>query len=285
MIPYDHAMITTNGVRLHVVQAGPPEGKLMLMLHGFPEFWYGWRNQIDHFAAQGWRVWAPDQRGYNISEKPPGIAAYTRDKLAADVIGLIDAAGVERCTLVAHDWGAAVAWWTAMEYPERIEKLVILNVPHPVITARTVGKDWEQTRKSWYIFAFQIPFLPEWSASLGDYEYAAKAIAGAMRPGTFSDSEWAEYRRAWAQPGAFSAMLNWYRAAGQIRTPLPKNRYLQMPTRIIWGAQDIALIKEGAEMSMEFVPKGDLIYIEEAGHFVQHEEPERVNRLIEEFVG
>jgi pimeloyl-ACP methyl ester carboxylesterase len=285
MIPYDHTMITTNGVRLHVVQAGPPEGKLMLMLHGFPEFWYGWRRQIDHFAARGWRVMAPDQRGYNISEKPPGIAAYTRDKLAADVIGLIDAAGVERCTLVAHDWGAVVGWWAAMEYPERIEKLVILNVPHPVVSDRTIGKDWEQTLKSWYIFAFQIPWLPEAAASIGNFDTAVRAIQGAMRPGTFSEDEWAEYRRAWAQPGAFSAMLNWYRAAGQIRTPLPKDRYLKMPTRIIWGAQDIALIREGAEMSMEFVPTGDLIFIEEAGHFVQHEEPERVNHLIEAFVG
>ena len=130
MIPYDHALIKSNGVNLHVVQAGPEDGPLVILLHGFPEFWYGWRKQIDLLAEQGYRVWAPDQRGYNISEKPNGIGAYTLDKLSADVIGLIDAAGRETAILVGHDWGAGVAWWMACKFPQRLSKLVIMNVPH-----------------------------------------------------------------------------------------------------------------------------------------------------------
>ncbi len=165
MTDLQHTTIFTNGVNLHVVQAGPEDGQLIILLHGFPEFWYGWQAQIDFLAAKGYRVWIPDQRGYNLSDKPQGIDAYNQPVLADDVAGLIEAAGREKCVLIGHDWGAAVAWWTAMKYPEKLEKLVIMNVPHPIVSARTIGKDWEQTRKSWYIFAFQLPWLPEKLAS------------------------------------------------------------------------------------------------------------------------
>lgn len=284
MVELQHTFIKTNGVNLHVVQAGPEDGPLVILLHGFPEFWYGWRKQIDFLAEKGYRVWVPDQRGYNLSDKPAGIEPYNQPTLADDVRGLIDASGREKIFLVGHDWGAAVAWWTAMKYPERLEKLVILNVPHPIVSAKTIGKNWEQTRKSWYIFMFQLPWLPEAFSSAGNWNSLIRSLKGAMKPGTFTDADWAEYRKAWSQPGAFTAMVNWYRAAGKLRPKLPPQRRITMPTRIIWGAQDIALIREGAQMSMEFVDHGDLIYIEEAGHFVQHEEPDRVNQLIEEFL-
>ncbi|MGD8632864.1 MAG: alpha/beta hydrolase, partial [Anaerolineales bacterium] len=124
-------MIAINENRLHVVQAGPEDGPMVLLLHGFPEFWYGWRNQIGRFSNAGYTVWAPDQRGYNLSEKPPEIADYRMDALVADVVALIDAAGREQVNLVGHDWGAAVAWWTAARFPERVRRLGILNVPHP----------------------------------------------------------------------------------------------------------------------------------------------------------
>lgn len=279
-----HTFISTNGVNLHVVQAGPEDGPLVILLHGFPEFWYGWHRQIDFLASKGYRVWAPDQRGYNLSDKPQGIAAYTLPTLSADVIGLIDASGREKVYLIGHDWGAAVSWWTAMQYPERLEKLVILNVPHPIVSAQTIGKNWEQTRKSWYIFAMQVPWLPEMLLSRNHQQGLETSFVNAARPGTFSHADLAEYHKAWSQPDAIKSMMNWYRAVAQIRPKFPPNRRITMPTRIIWGAQDIALIREGAQMSMEWVDNGDLIYIEEAGHFVQHEEPERVNSLIEEFL-
>ena len=140
----DNQNIETNGIRLNVVQAGPEDGPLLILLHGFPEFSYGWRKQIPFLAGAGYRVWAPDQRGYNISDKPEGIAAYTLDKLAADVVGLIDASGEERVFLVGHDWGAAVAWWVAAVYPERLAKLVILNAPHGSVMQKNLRKNWAQ---------------------------------------------------------------------------------------------------------------------------------------------
>ncbi len=284
MTDLTHTYVKTNGVNLHVVQAGPEDGPLAILLHGFPEFWYGWRNQIDFLAGRGFRVWSPDQRGYNLSDKPKGLDAYSQPTLATDVRGLIDAAGREKAYLVGHDWGAAVSWWTAMMFPERLEKLVIMNVPHPIVSAKTIGKNWEQTSKSWYIYFFQLPFLPELGFQARNGQGMIDALQGSMQPGTFSEADWSEYRKAWSQPGAATAMLNWYRSAGQRRPKLPAgSRVVSVPTRIIWGAQDVAIIREAAQMSMEFVADGDLTYIEDAGHFVQHEAPEQVNRLIGEF--
>src|SRR5437879_4698652 len=156
--------IATNGIRLNVAQAGPPDGPLVILLHGFPEFWYGWRKQIPALAAAGYRVWAPDQRGYNFSDKPPDVRDYTLDKLAADVAGLIEAAGRQRAIIVGHDWGGAVAWWLAANNPERVERLVIINVPHPLVMRRLILRDPRQTLRSWYMFMFLLPRLPEWFA-------------------------------------------------------------------------------------------------------------------------
>jgi len=284
MIDLHHTTINTNGVNLHVVQAGPEGGPLVMLLHGFPEFWYGWRHQIDYLAEKGFRVWAPDQRGYNLSDKPQGIEAYNQPALADDVAGLIAASGREKVHLVGHDWGAAIAWWTAMKYPDKLEKLVILNVPHPIVSAKTITGHPEQRRKSWYIFFFQIPWLPEALSGMNNWNSTIQSLKRAMRPGTFTETDWAEYRKAWSQPGAFTAMLNWYRAAVKLRPKLPPERIVSVPTRIIWGVHDVAIIREAAQMSLEFTTNGDLIYIEEAGHFVQHEEPARVNALIEEFL-
>ena len=142
----------TNGVNLHVVMTGAQDGPLVILLHGFPEFWYGWRKQMPALAAAGYAVWAPDQRGYNRSDKPAGVGAYHIDTLADDIAGLIAASGREQVYLVGHDWGAAVAWWVAGKYPTRIKKLAILNVPHPAVMRRAVLEDAEQRKRSWYIF-------------------------------------------------------------------------------------------------------------------------------------
>ena len=138
-----------NGLNLHLVQAGDRQGKLLILLHGFPEFWYGWRHQIDALAAHGYRVWVPDQRGYNLSDKPAGIEAYGIDHLVEDVVGLIKAAGEERALLVGHDWGAAVAWWTAIRHPERVEQLAVLNGPHPLVMQTNLRRNPAQWRRSW----------------------------------------------------------------------------------------------------------------------------------------
>ncbi len=278
MIPYDHAFIKTNGVQLHVVQAGPSDGPLVILLHGFPEFWYGWRRQIDALAEQGFRVWVPDQRGYNLSDKPKGIAAYNLDNLSADVIGLIEAAGQQQTYLVGHDWGAAVAWWTACKYPERLKKLVILNVPHHKVFRKRLATDNEQRLRSWYAAFFQIPFLPEALIGFGNTEGFARTLRQSSRPGAFSDADLAEYRQAWGQPGALTSMLNWYRSVAQTPPKQAPDSRVKMPTLILWGKQDHALKWEMAEDSVKLCDDGRVIYLENATHWVQHEEAETVNR-------
>lgn len=281
----DNQTIETNGIRLNVVQAGPKDGPLLILLHGFPEFSYGWRKQIPFLASAGYRVWAPDQRGYNISDKPEGIAAYTLDKLAADVVGLIDASGEEKAYLVGHDWGAAVAWWVAAVYPERLAKLVILNVPHGSVMQKNLRKNFAQLRKSWYFLFFQIPWLPEALSRLGNWKFAIRALVKTSRPGTFSESDLEQYRRAWSQPNAYRSMINWYRAIVQKPPKGPASKRIGVPTLLIWGAQDRFLGREMAQPSIDRCEDGNLVFIEEGSHWVQHEEAERVNKLIDTFLG
>ncbi len=277
--------MVTNGINLHVVMAGPADGPLVLLLHGFPEFWYGWRRQIPALAAAGYHVWAPDQRGYNRSDKPAGVGAYAIETLAKDIVGLIDASGREQVYLVGHDWGAAVAWWVAGTYPERVKKLAILNVPHPSVMQRTVWEDAEQRKKSWYIFFFQLPWLPEKSLSDNGYTNAIRALKGSSRRGTFSDDDIAAYRQAWSQPGALTGMLNWYRAAVRNQgMGVPLGR-IRVPTLMIWGANDMALSRRMAQPSIDLCDDGRLVFLEEASHWVQHEEPDAVNRLLLDFLG
>ncbi len=273
-------------VKLHAIEAGPagPEdGPLAILLHGFPEFWYGWRRQIAPLAAAGYRVLVPDQRGYNLSDKPRGVTAYGLDRLADDVVGLVEAAGRERALLVGHDWGGAVAWWTAIRHPERIEKLAVLNMPHPRVMERFVRQDPAQRKRSAYIFLFQLPWLPERRMAADDFASPAAALAKTSRPGTFSEDELARYRAAWSQPGAVHAMIQWYRAALRARPRRPESTRVRVPTLLVWGTKDRFLGSEMAGPSIERCDDGRLVLVEEAGHWVQHEEPERVNRLLLDF--
>ena len=279
-----HTSIRTNGVTLHVVTAGPPDGPLVLLLHGFPEFWYGWRCQIDALASGGYHLLVPDQRGYGLSEKPQGLAAYTLDRLAADVVGLIAASGRDRAAVVGHDWGAAVAWWLGIRHPTWLERLGILNGPHPMVMSDHLRHHPAQLRRSWYIFYFQLPWLPEWSARAGNWRAAVRALRDSSRRGTFTDADLDRYREAWSRPGAFTAMLNWYRAILRHPPRLPRNPRVTVPTLIIWGAQDLVLGRELAVSSVEYCDRGRLVLIEEASHWVHHEEPERVNGLLLDFL-
>ncbi|WP_420151475.1 alpha/beta fold hydrolase [Spirosoma sp.] len=275
-----HTFVETNGLRLHVVQAGPSDGQLVILLHGFPEFWYGWRHQIDTLAKTGFCVWAPDQRGYNLSDKPSGIAAYGLDTLAADVVGLIDAAGRQKAVIVGHDWGAAVAWWTAVLYPERIERLIVLNVPHPMVMQRFARRDMGQMLRSWYIGFFQLPWVPEALSHLGNWSMPVQTLRSTSRPGTFTDADLQQYRTAWSQPGAFTAMVNWYRAALQKPPARQPSIRVTVPTLLIWGVRDQFLKREMAQLSVDLCDTGRIVFFENATHWVQHEEAQRVNELI-----
>ncbi len=276
----DHRKISTNGIRLHVAQAGPKDGPLVILLHGFPEFWYGWRRQIPVLASAGFRVWAPDQRGYNLSDKPAGVAAYSLDILVDDAIGLIDAAGREQAFLVGHDWGGAVAWRAAASYPERLAALVVMNAPHEAAMRRHLRGNLAQPLRSWYILFFQLPWLPEKLSSLRNWHASVQALKNSSRPGTFSRADLDHYRKAWSRPKAFTSMLNWYRAALR-HPPAPMaDATLSVPTLLIWGARDRFLGPKLAQASTDLCAQGSLVMIEAATHWVQHEEPGRVNALI-----
>ena len=280
----EHQQIAANGINLHVVQDGPSTGRLVILLHGFPEFWYGWRRQITYLGDAGYRVWAPDQRGYNLSDKPDGIAAYTLDELGADVIGLMDAAGQETALVGGHDWGAAVAWWVALKYPARIARMVIINVPHGAVLTKHLRRNLAQMRKSWYMFFFQIPYLPETLIRLQNWNILVQALKNSSRLGAFTNYDLNIYRQAWSQPKALTSMLNWYRAVMQKRPMPPENIRITVPTLLIWGTQDRFLGRELAQPSIDLCDDGRLVFFEEATHWVQHEEAERVNELIDTFL-
>lgn len=279
-----HHFVDTGQVTLHTVQAGPREGPLTILLHGFPEYWRGWKNQIPALARAGYHVWAPDQRGYNLSDKPRDLAAYNVDRLVQDVVGLVKAAGRQQTHLVGHDWGAAVAWRVAIKYPHVVRRLAILNVPHPSVGLRFALRSREQKLRSWYIAFFQIPRLPESLIRLGNWQAGRRTMVASSRPDTFTAQDLDCYVSAWSRPGAMRSMLNWYRAAARTRpSPLADIR-VHVPTRIIWGANDIALSRQLAPLSLEMCDDGDLFILEQATHWVQHDAPRRVNRLLLDFL-
>jgi pimeloyl-ACP methyl ester carboxylesterase len=276
--------VVTNGIRLHLVDAGPSDGPPVVLLHGFPEFWYGWRRQIPALAASGHRVLVLDQRGYNQSDKPHGVASYRPECLVADVLGLLDGTGLERAFVVGHDWGALVAWWLALAAPERVDRLGILNAPHPAVMRWHLLVNPRQTLRSWYIFFFQLPGLAErWMARDG-FRNAVRMLRTARR-GSFSEEDLARYREAWSQAGALTAMVNWYRAAlHSVGRRLPGRR-VRVPTLMLWGARDIALGREMARPSIDLCENGRLVFFEKATHFVQHDEAEAVNEHLVRFLG
>jgi len=283
MVNIEDHYINTNGVQLHILQAGPIKGPLVILLHGFPEFSYAWRRQIPYLVSVGFRVWAPDQRGYNLSDKPKGIASYTLDELAKDVIGLIDAAEQKQAFLVGHDWGGAVAWHVASKYPERIAKMVVLNMPHRNVMKRHLRSNTVQRRKSRYIYFFQIPWLPEIRMKLQNFKGLRSALEHSSLPGTFSDSDLEIYAQAWAKPKAYHSMINWYRAAMQRPAIYEDQPKIIVSTLLIWGELDKFLGIEMAQPSIDLCENGRLVIVKGATHWVQHEKTDHVNKLITTF--
>ncbi|MFW6321730.1 MAG: alpha/beta fold hydrolase [Halohasta sp.] len=268
----DSVFVETNGITLHTVQAGPEDGPLVVLLHGFPECWYGWHRQLGPLAKAGYRVVVPDQRGYNLSDKPSGVRNYHIRELAADIVGLIDALDRETAAVAGHDWGAAIAWWLALEYPDRLSRLCIVNVPHPTVFEQTIRESWDQRRKSAYFLWFQLPMLPEVTAKAGNWWLMRRSLRSTSRPGTFTTADMDRYRRAWSQPGAFTGMLNWYRAVVRYRAT-PVRQQVETPTLILWGVRDEFLNESMAHDSVEYCTDGRLQLVEGASHWILHEEP------------
>ena len=280
----EHSTINTNGIRLHVVQAGPKGGIPVLLLHGFPEFWYGWRKQIPALTQAGCRVIVPDQRGYNLSDKPQGIKAYCVDTLMEDVTGLIHALDYEKVNVVGHDWGAVIAWMLAIQYPDKLHRLGVINVPHPAVMKRFLQRDFEQMRRSWYAWFFQLPWLPEISMRIGNWRGASLGMRRSGKPNAFTDEDIEKYREAWSQPGAITAMLNWYRAAARYRPEITNGMRVHVPTLILWGVKDFALSRRMARPSLDYCEEGNLIFFPDATHWVQHEEADEINRQLLAFI-
>ncbi len=276
---------SVNGVRIHTVESGPEDGQVVLFLHGFPEFWFSWRKQIPFFANLGYRVVAPDQRGYNLSSKPASVGAYRVQELIGDMVALIAALGVDKVYLVGHDWGAVIAWGLATYHPHLLHRLVIINVPHPAVMRETLRKQPDQLRRSWYIFFFQLPYLPQWIISFRRYWIMRRSLQKSSLPGTFSEADLGHYVTAWRRPGTFNAMLNWYRAAVRYRNPtsLESGKQIGVPLLILWGAQDIALRAEMAPKSLKWCENGQLRMFPDATHWVQHEKSDEVTSAILDF--
>ncbi|MDE0584371.1 alpha/beta hydrolase [Planococcus sp. A6] len=277
-------LIETNGIRLHAAVAGPEDGELVVLLHGFPEFSYGFHHQMEELAASGYRVVVPDQRGYHLSDKPEQIEDYTINKLSDDIAGLIEAFGETSAIVIGHDWGGAVAWHLAAAKPEYVNKLIAINIPHPAAMPRVFLKNPLQWLKSSYMAFFQLPEVPEKLMAANDFESMKQAMKGTARPDAFTEQELVRYKDAWSQPGALTGMLNWYRAIRKGSLMQMPKAPLRMPVRIIWGLGDQFLSPMLATESLKFCENAELVWVGEATHWVHHEQPEIVNRLIKEFL-
>ena len=267
-----------NGIDLHVVTAGDPTDPTVVLLHGFPECWYGWHNQIAPLVEAGYHVVVPDQRGYNASEKPTGVSAYRLSALVADVASLITSQS-DSAAVVGHDWGGVVAWALAIERPELVDRLAILNAPHPDAFTKTLATTPAQLRRSWYMLFFQLPVLPEFVWERTDPSPLQRALEDGARPGAFSKADIERYRQAWNQPGAKTAMLNWYRALVRY-PPLQSGGPVVALTLVLWGQRDSALVPELGPRSLGYCVDGRLERVPEATHWLHHEFPDRVSALL-----
>lgn len=268
---------------LHVVEAGPAEGAAVILLHGFPEFWWAWRRQIAALAGAGYRVIAPDLRGYNDSDKPPGLSAYHLDVLAKDVIGLADGLGFNQFSLVAHDWGAVIGWRVASLWSARLRRVVLMDGPHPDVFAAYAARHARQALRSAYVGFFQIPWLPEAYLSAFDHAAMKASLTGTSKPGTFSAADLAAYSRAWGKPGALGAMISYYRAL-RLRQPDTPPARVAAPTLVVWGRDDVFLELGLAQASLACCAEGTLQVIDGAGHWLHLEQPDAVNAAILQFL-
>lgn len=277
-----HGYILVNGIRMHYVTAG--EGPLLLMLHGFPEFWYSWRKQIPALAEH-FTVVAPDQRGYNETDKPDW--GYDTDVLASDMVQLIDRLGFSKAHIVGHDWGGAISWYLGINYAHRVERLAVLNCPHPRLFLHNLRRNPKQLRRSWYMGFFNLPLLPESTFAANDFALLDEVFRGhAINKAAFSDEDLQAYKQALRRPGALTAALNWYRAAASDPRSIvgPGDGKVSAPTLLIWGEKDRFLGRELTYGTERYVPDLTIRYIPNSSHWVQHEFPDEVNQHLLDFV-
>ena len=277
--------VAANGLTFEVAEAGSGE-HLALCLHGFPELHYSWRHQMPLLAELGYRVWAPNQRGYGGSSRPAEVADYTMDRIVADAAALFDASGARTLTLIAHDWGGAIAWNLAINRVRPLERLVVMNLPHPACFAVAL-RHAPQRRRSWYMGAFQLPWLPERLMALGDAALVRRAFRGmAVDKTRFPDAVLDVYAAAARRPGALKAMIDWYRAAARHRDRMRfgNGGRVEVPTLIVWGEEDTALGLETLDGTERYVADLTVRRLPGVSHWVQQEAPEAVNAILREWL-
>ena len=284
MTNWEHQFIQANGIRMHYVTAG--QGDLVVLLHGFPQFWYAWRHQIP-LLAQHFKVVVPDLRGYGQTDKPDKVSDYRSSVIAADISSLIQALGYKKAHVAGHDWGGGIAWQMALEHPEVIDRLAVLNCPHPAAFAKALRSNYKQMGRSWYIFFFQIPYLPELTFKVFGKTILKSIMRGsAIRKDTFTDEDLEQYWKALQEPGAITAAFNYYRAAfrhlPQAKTSAGSSqKKITSPTLLIWGENDTALGKELTyDMEPYFNSAFKIEYVPNCSHWVVEEQPELVNKLL-----
>lgn len=289
-----HHYANVNGIRLHYAESGTGN-ELVILLHGFPECWFSWRHQLISLGSC-YHVIAPDMRGYNLSDKPPRVADYQVETIAADVIGLIDHFGADKAVVVGHDWGAGVAWAVAQKYPERLSKLAVLQVPPAAVWRANMSV--KQMLRSWYMLFFQLPAIPEWLISRNDFATLDQTFKDKVgRKGSFTDGDVAVYREALRQPGAITAAVNYYRAnlsrltrgshtgeGSETKTSTSDGR-IRVPTLFIFGEQDFAILPQTVRGIERYIdaPYHE-VRIPDCGHWVQNEAVAEVNAALKEFL-
>lgn len=276
-----HEFADVNGIRLHYVTTG--QGKLIMFLHGFPEFWYAWKNQLAEFGAH-YQAVAVDLRGYNLSDKPGDVEQYRVKYVVQDIFALAAHLGHDRFILVGHDWGGAAAWTSAVTSPARVERLVIINSPHPTVFGRELAENPLQQRASEYMSRWS---QPEAESVLSADNYAVLeriVLKEGLARGYFSESDRAAYLEAWSQPGALTGGLNYYRARG-MGSQAARPMIVNVPTLVIWGERDTALLTGNLDGLEQYVPKLTVRRVPDASHWIVHEHPALVNRYIQGFIG
>lgn len=279
-----HRAIYSGDVLLHYVECGPPSGQLLLLLHGFPSFWYTWKLQLGPLSRAGYHVVAPDLRGYNLSDKPEGVQNYSRAALTADIVAFIDQLnGGKPAFVVGHDWGGNVAWAVSQEYPNKISRLAQLNIPHPRSFWKAVHTDPAQMKRSWYIFLFQMPGFGETFMRANNFESLRNIISdGVNRPQPKEHTE--RHVEAFSRPGALKSSIDFYRALFRYWSKSERAKDVtDIPVAVIWGENDTAFISSLSDPPKDLVPNCHVLHVPTATHWVMWDEPELVNNRLLEF--
>ncbi len=276
---WTHEKIQANGIQFHYVTEG--DGPLMLFLHGFPEYWYSWRHQIQEFS-KNYKVVALDMRGYGQTDRPQGKENYTIDVLVNDVKEVVSALGYEKCVLVGHDWGALVAWYVAMNFEACVEKLIVMNVPHPKCYMENLT--FRQVLRSWYIWMFQLPRFPEMYLKANDFKWITDQFRSAVNTAAFPEEDLKKYKENAAMPGALTAMLNYYRNLPAEMMRMNTAPIIQVPTLMLWGENDGYTGKDSTRGTDRYVKNLDLKFLPNCSHWTQQDCPKEVNQYMSDFL-